>query len=118
MIRHRLAAAFAILGALTLAACAGPSTSSTTSGPSPRATVEIVDFTFVPAEITVAAGTTVEWVNREKAVPHTTTSVDGVWDSGTLQPGDTFRFTFDEPGTYPYLCTIHPYMKGTVVVTP
>ena len=78
--------------------------------------VSIQSFSFGPDEITVAAGTTVTWVNDEDAVPHTATSEDGVWDSGTLQPGDSFSFTFDVPGTYPYFCAIHPSMTATIVV--
>ena len=56
------------------------------------------------------------WTN-DGLVIHTTTSTDGVWDSAILNPGDTFSFTFDEAGTYEYLCSLHPTMVGTIVVT-
>jgi plastocyanin len=79
-------------------------------------TVSIQDFFFEPDQLTVAPGTTVTWVN-DGQTPHTSTADDGTWDSGTLQPGESFSFTFDEPGTYSYLCEIHPEMTGTVDVS-
>jgi plastocyanin len=67
-------------------------------------------------QTTIEAGDTVTWDFGGSAAPHTTTSVDGVWDSGTLS-GGTFAFTFDEPGTYAYHCDIHPtLMMGVVTV--
>lgn len=79
--------------------------------------VTIEGFAFEPTEIEVAAGDTVTWTNQDSA-PHT------VKDSGDLFPesddlaqGDTFSFTYDEPGEYPYICGIHQYMKGTVTVS-
>ena len=57
------------------------------------------------------------WVNDDQA-PHTATANDGAFDSGTLQPGQSFSFTFTQPGTtYAYYCAIHPSMTGTVTVT-
>lgn len=72
-------------------------------------------FAFTPAQIEVAAGTTVEWKN-EDAMAHTVTAADGSFDSGPVEPGATWRRKFDTPGTYPFACTPHPFMKGTVVV--
>jgi plastocyanin len=79
------------------------------------AMVSIENFAFNPPNISVAPGTTVTWVNND-TVPHTTTASDGTWDSETLQPGESFSFTFDTPGTFPYFCEIHPFMTGTVTV--
>jgi plastocyanin len=79
-------------------------------------TVSIQDFFFEPDQITVAPGTTVTWVNDGEE-PHTSTADDGMWDSGTLQPGESFSFTFDEPGSYAYFCEIHPDMTATVNVS-
>jgi LPXTG-motif cell wall-anchored protein len=79
-------------------------------------TVSIQDFFFDPGQITVAPGTTVTWVNEGQA-PHTTTADDGTWDSGTLQPGEDFSFTFDQSGTYTYHCSIHPDMTASVKVS-
>ena len=83
-------------------------------------TVSIQDFFFDPGQLTVAPGTTVTWVNEGQA-PHTVTSTDGKeLDSATLQPGDTYTFTFDEGDageTYAYQCTIHPQMTASVMVS-
>jgi plastocyanin len=83
-------------------------------------TVSIQDFFFDPGQLTVAPGTTVTWVNEGEA-PHTVTSTDGKeLDSATLQPGDTYSFTFkdDDAGeTYAYQCTIHPQMTASVTVS-
>src|ERR671932_176884 len=77
--------------------------------------VSIENFAFDPPNISVAPGTTVTWVNND-SVPHTTTANDETWDSETLQPGESFSFTFDTPGTFPYFCEIHPFMMGNVTV--
>lgn len=79
--------------------------------------VDIVDISeaFQPTTVTVAAGGEVTWVNSDD-IPHTTTADDGTWDSGQLEGGEEFTFTAEEPGTYPYICTIHPTMKGEVIV--
>ena len=65
---------------------------------------------------TVPVGTTVEVRNNDSA-PHSWTSTEGVFDSGTLAMSETFEFTFDEPGEYPFFCAIHPSMTGTITVT-
>lgn len=85
-----------------------------------RAVVRIRSFAFEPAELTVAAGTEVTWINCEGAggAAHTATSDDdGVWDSGLLL-ADMGRFsrTFDELGRFPYHCTPHPFMQAAIVV--
>lgn len=78
--------------------------------------VEISSLKFGPAEVRVAPGTTVRWVNRDP-VPHTTTSVDGGWESPLLENGAAFERVFERPGRYDYYCMPHPFMKGAVVVT-
>jgi plastocyanin len=83
--------------------------------PAGPTTVRIVNLAFNPAEVTIATGTAVSWVNDD-SVPHTVTSTDGVFDSGIFDPGASFTWTFDRPGSYPYACQIHPQMQGTVVV--
>lgn len=77
--------------------------------------VEISDFRFEPAEATVAVGTTVRWENHDDA---THSVVDRALDaeSGALARGDTFERTYDEAGTFPYLCGIHNFMEGTITV--
>jgi plastocyanin len=79
--------------------------------------VAIQSFTFAPGELTIAAGTTVIWTNNDSA-PHTVTADDGSWGSGRLSKGDTYSFTFEQPGTYPYHCNVHPLMTAAVIVTP
>src|SRR5215213_7626382 len=79
-------------------------------------TVSIKNFAFDPSNTTVSPGTTLTWVNNDQ-VPHTATANDGAFDSGTLQPGQSYSFAFDKPGTYAYHCNIHPYMTGTVTVS-
>lgn len=82
-------------------------------------TVSMEDNVFAPANITVEPGTTVTWVQNGDN-PHTTTSYDGLWDSGLIQPGGgSFSYTFDEPGTYEYYCIPHEDlgMVGSVTVT-
>jgi uncharacterized cupredoxin-like copper-binding protein len=78
------------------------------------------DNFFEPANITVEPGTTVTWVQSGDN-PHTTTSYDGMWDSGMIEGGTdgTFSFTFEEPGTYDYFCIPHESMGmiGSVTVT-
>ena len=83
--------------------------------PADAAPVRIISLSFDPAEVTIPTGTAVAWAN-EDTVPHTVTSVDGVFDSGIFDPGGNFNWTFDQPGTFPYVCQLHPQMQGTVIV--
>ncbi|MDQ3654613.1 MAG: cupredoxin domain-containing protein [Chloroflexota bacterium] len=82
---------------------------------SARVEVSIADFQFDQASLTVAPGTTVVWTN-DGAAPHTATGDFG--DSGILDPGQTFEFTFTDPGTFAYFCAIHPDMQGEISVDP
>lgn len=77
--------------------------------------VQIVDFTFEPANITVPVGTTMVWTQLDQST-HTVDFDDGT-TSGDLAKGDTYQRTFDKPGKYPYVCFYHPKMTGTVTVT-
>ena len=79
------------------------------------AAVSIARFAFVPATITISAGQSITWTNSDP-VDHTATSDDAIWDSGALGPNATFSSAFPQPGTYAYHCTIHPFIRGTVVV--
>jgi plastocyanin len=80
-----------------------------------QVTVEIRDFDFFPRELTVKTGTAVTWVNRD-AAPHDATDEAGRWGTGTLKQGESATLTFDPPGVYRYLCTIHPNMRATLTV--
>lgn len=78
--------------------------------------ISIIGFSFSPANITVKVGATLTWTNMDSA-PHTVTSDDGRFaSSGNLSTNDTYRLTFSEAGTFPYHCSIHPSMKGTITV--
>ena len=81
------------------------------------ATVQIDNFTFTPATLTVAIGTAVTWKNEDDS-PHRIGDKDGTFKSAALDTDDTFSHTFASPGVYPYICTIHPYMAGKIVVKP
>ena len=92
-------------------------TPPTTTGGTPpmQAAVDIAGFRFSPATVTLAAGGTVTWTNRDGA-PHTATGDEGAFDSGILEQGATFQHAFPTPGTYEYRCDLHSSMRGTVVV--
>jgi amicyanin len=79
------------------------------------AEVKIDNFSFGPAALTVAVGTTVTWTNRDD-IPHTVVSDDKAFRSKVLDTDEKFSFTFTKPGTYGYFCSIHPKMTGKVVV--
>ena len=81
---------------------------------SQKESISIKNFAFNPAIINIKIGTTVTWTN-EDSVSHTVTSEEN-FDSGTLTSGETFVFTFNDKGTFDYICTIHPSMKGKIIV--
>jgi plastocyanin len=83
--------------------------------PAAGAEVKIDNFSFTPATLTVAVGTEVTWTNRDD-IPHTIVSDDKTIKSKALDTDEKFTYTFTKPGTYSYFCSIHPKMKGTIVV--
>jgi plastocyanin len=89
-------------------------TPSSVTAPNTEA-VDIVDFAFEPASVELPEGATVLWTNTGVA-PHTVSAEDGSFDSGTLDPGASFEHTFTTPGTYGYLCQVHPEMTGTIEI--
>src|SRR5438477_9628945 len=95
----------------TGASGSGPSSTST-SGAASSVAVTIQSFAFMPQMATATADQTLTWTNMD-SVAHTVTSDDGTWDSGPLQPGETFSVTLAQPGTYAYHCSMHPFMQGT-----
>ena len=115
---------------LLILACLSPGCTSsqgptqpagTTPIPSgPADTITIRNFAFSPATLTVKTGATVTWINDDSA-PHTVVSDDGApvpFASARLATGDSFQQTFTRAGTYTYHCSIHPSMKGTIIVEP
>jgi amicyanin len=77
--------------------------------------VTIDNFVFEPARLTVKAGTTVTWTNRDD-IPHTVASKDRLFKSKAMDTDETYSFTFSTPGEYSYFCSLHPHMTGTIVV--
>lgn len=77
--------------------------------------VPIQGFAFKPATVTVNEGDTVTWTNQDTA-PHTATASDGSFDTGNLEKGASGSHKFSQAGSFAYICSIHPNMKGTVVV--
>jgi plastocyanin len=87
-----------------------------TAAADPAATVSIDNFTFTPGTLTVKAGTTVTWTNKDD-IPHAVASATNAFaKSKALDTDDTFSFTFTTPGTYKYFCYLHPHMVGSIVV--
>ncbi len=126
--RLRLLGAAGLIGmALTLAACSssGSSTATTsgstatTSGSTASSTdaITIQNFSFHPSSITVAPGATVTVTNKDQ-VAHTITSSSGAFNTGDVAPGQSKTFTApNKAGSYPYICSIHQYMSGTLKVS-
>jgi amicyanin len=77
--------------------------------------VRIGNFVFTPAEITVAPGSTVTWVNEDD-IPHTVAASSGAFRSKAMDTDQQYSFTFTTPGTYDYFCALHPHMQGKIVV--
>jgi plastocyanin len=102
---RNVAAAFAI----AMLSAAGTAQAQATNS------VVMKNFDFSPMTLTVKAGSSVTWKNLD-GEPHTVTSVDGIFRSGALDQNETFTFKFDKPGTYKYLCSIHPRMMAAVIV--
>jgi plastocyanin len=88
----------------------------TEAAPAANVAVSIEGFAFNQATIEIPVGTTVTWTNND-ATAHTVTSDDGAFDSGGLDQGQTFSFTFTTPGEFAYHCDFHPGMQATVIVT-
>ena len=94
-------------------------TSAATTGPAAPVAgdaISIDNFAFAPATLTVHAGSTVTWTNRDEE-PHTVVANDGSFHSPGMGSQATFSYTFAKAGTFDYVCSIHPYMHATVVVT-
>jgi plastocyanin len=113
-----------LLGTLTVVGCGSSSSQPPSDGGAntqPQGnTVVMKNTSFQPQEITISTGGELTWINQD-SVNHTivgdNTGPGGDFQSGVLQPGEEFSFVFDQPGTFTYHCSIHPNMKGTVIVT-
>ena len=126
IVLQRVAAASAPMppaaGAASTAGTASPSGAALAGGASsreaatPGASVTIAKFAFAPAALTVQSGQPIVFTNGDP-IAHTTTGAGGAWDSGAIAPGASYTLTLDQPGTYSYHCSIHPFMQGTITVT-
>lgn len=120
---HIAAAMFAV--ALSFAGFTNAHARATSDPAQPTATVtqasvatvqaSIDNFSFAPKQLTVKAGTTVVWANKDD-MPHTVTSDDGAFASPVMDTDQNFQYKFDKPGKYPFHCKLHPTMTGVVVV--
>jgi len=118
MARRALAAAAA--GLLALGATGAVAQNDQEAAPQQvaatnEAEISIQAFHFVPAILTVKAGTAVTWVNRDEE-PHNVVSMERVFRSKAIDGGEKFTVVLDKPGTYNYLCAVHPHMRGQIVV--
>ncbi len=112
----RSALVAAALGAATATMLAAVVLPGWARNAAPAGAVSIDNFTFTPASLTVKAGTTVTWTNKDD-IPHGIASSDNAFTkSKALDTDDSYSFTFTTPGTYQYFCYIHPHMMGTIVV--
>jgi amicyanin len=100
----------AFMTGAALACVIAPSVAQNTVVP-----VTIDNFVFEPARVTVKAGTTVTWTNRDD-IPHTVAAKERQFKSKVMDTDESYSFTFSTPGEYTYFCSLHPHMTGTIVV--
>jgi plastocyanin len=109
----------ALVAAVALTACSQPAAPSGggTSGGTPSASAQIVlkNIAVSPQQVTIAVGGTVTFVNQD-STDHRMVDDGGAYDSGMLAPGADFKQTFAKAGTFPFHCSIHPTMTGTIIV--
>jgi plastocyanin len=119
--RRRIALLLGAVGVASLLAAAQPELTAAdeavVQAAASPANIDIDNFAFAPATLTVTAGTTVTWKNEDDS-PHRIGDKNGTFKSAALDTDDSFSHTFAAPGEYPYICTIHPYMVGKIIVKP
>jgi plastocyanin len=108
------------IGGVSASSAAQPGGGAGTAQPASTGTgsaieVNIDNFAFTAAVITVKAGTQVTWVNHDD-IPHTVDSTEGKFKSSALDTNDKFEFRFTQPGEYPFYCRMHPKMTGKIIV--
>lgn len=107
----RRASLFALLGV----AVSGVAVASAAAREPKEAEIHIDNFTFNPAELVVARGATVKWINSDD-IPHTVVEKENRFRSKPMDTDDTFTQKFDTPGVVEYFCSLHPHMTGRIVV--
>lgn len=130
----RLLCSMVLVAAVAFGACGGSNGSTTGERSGTPAAIDVVNIAYAPASLEIAAGDAVVWTNRDEGVRHTVTSgmpgdngvpgvtegkpsdPDGVFDGDLPDASASFGFTFDQAGTFPYFCEVHPSMTGEIVV--
>jgi len=97
-----------------IAACGQTQEQSSAVEASDSASVEINNFQFIPDTVTIKRGGTVTWLQKD-SVAHTV-AIKDIEPSPVLNNGDTWSYSFDKTGNYNYICSIHPAMKGKIIV--
>ena len=97
-----------VLGVVAVSGC--------TSKQSENNTVNIQNSAYIPVTLNVKVGTTVMWINKDPH-PQDVVSDSGLFNSGNLNNGQSYNYTFNQTGSYPYHSSIHPSMNGTIVVS-
>jgi plastocyanin len=103
-----------VMAAALVLPAASPGVTAKAAQPA-TADVKVDNFSFGPANLTIAVGTTVTWTNRDD-IPHTVVSTEKVFKSKVLDTDEKFSYTFSKVGNYPYFCSVHPKMTGSIVV--
>jgi plastocyanin len=106
---------FSVVTALIGLPAVAPGAAAAAPAVAGKAEVKIDNFNFLPAKLTVKAGTEITWTNGDD-IPHTVVGDGRIFKSKVLGTGEKFTFTVSKPGTYSYSCSIHPNMTGKVVV--
>ena len=116
--RYCILALVVAVGVSLLCGCSSHPRAGEEGAPGPNE-VWLEHHAFMPASMTVPVGTTVIWINKDRTIHNVTSGVrwtpDGIFASGSLWPNGKFGYTFKKPGTFPYYCTIHSHMEGTIV---
>ncbi len=103
----------------TTNASSSATTNASSAAEAPAGTpvkLAIKNFAFKPPTITVAAGTKVTFTNEDKTAHTATSTANGAFDTGTINPGHSATVVLKKPGTYTYFCQFHAFMRGTVIV--
>jgi plastocyanin len=110
-----LVGAVVMIGGCASYSTPSPTPSSAQTSTASQNTIAMKGLAFNPASLTIVKGAKVTWMNDDSTT-HTVTSDTGAFESGNLSPGNSFTHQFNDAGTFPYHCSIHTFMKGTITV--
>lgn len=97
------------------ATTAAAATNTVGTNPASKNEILIESNSYKPDSVTIKVGESIKWINKD-SYNHTVTAKNGEFDSGNIASGAEFSFTFAKEGTYEYICGIHTFMKGTIIV--